>query len=122
MTRRTKSIRKLQIVSNTRIPLQCRGILAFCAEIHRSISHFLPFISFSINDIIKSQKTNSIGRENKMTAYERVLASRLIEKIENNRDYAKQIGLSYTLSAGKDKKDSQGIIVKDNLKNQRRVK
>jgi len=30
-----------------------------------------------------------------MTVRERVLASRLIEKIENNSDYAKQIGLSY---------------------------
>ena len=33
-----------------------------------------------------------------MTARERVLASRLIQKIDNNENYAKQIGLSYTMA------------------------
>ena len=33
-----------------------------------------------------------------MTARERVLASRLIKKIDNNKSYANQIGLSYTVS------------------------
>ena len=32
---------------------------------------------------------------NSMTVRERVLASRLIQKIDGNKDYAKNIGLSY---------------------------
>ena len=32
-----------------------------------------------------------------MTARERVLASRLIQKIDHNESYAKQIGLSYMI-------------------------
>ena len=35
-----------------------------------------------------------------MTTPERIHASRLIEKIDKNRDYAEKIGLSYTESAG----------------------
>ena len=31
-----------------------------------------------------------------MTVRERLLASRLVQKIDNNREYANQIGLSYT--------------------------
>lgn len=43
-----------------------------------------------------------------MTTRERVLASRLIQKIENNESYAKQIGLSYRMSlAGIEKSDSK---------------
>ena len=34
-----------------------------------------------------------------MTAKERVLASRLIQKIDNNERYARQIGLGCTMSA-----------------------
>ena len=33
-----------------------------------------------------------------MTARERVLASRLIQKIDNNNYYARQIGLYYTVA------------------------
>ena len=33
-----------------------------------------------------------------MTVRERVLASRLIQKIDSQKDYAKQIGLDYTLT------------------------
>ena len=32
-----------------------------------------------------------------MTVRERVLSSRLIQKIDNQRDYAKNIGISYTI-------------------------
>lgn len=34
-----------------------------------------------------------------MTVRERILAKRLIQKIEHNKSYANQIGLSYVLSA-----------------------
>lgn len=34
-----------------------------------------------------------------MTVRERVLTSRLIQKIDNNSNYSRQIGLSYTVSA-----------------------
>lgn len=33
-----------------------------------------------------------------MTARERVLASRLIQKIDNNESYSRQIGISYAVS------------------------
>ncbi len=45
-----------------------------------------------------------------MTAKERVLASRLIQKIDNNESYARQIGLSYTvLTAGSSKINNRPI-------------
>ena len=36
-----------------------------------------------------------------MTVRERVLSSRLIEKIDNQREYTKSIGISYTLVPSK---------------------
>lgn len=33
-----------------------------------------------------------------MTARERVLISRLVEKLDNNKNYARQIGLSYAMA------------------------
>lgn len=44
-----------------------------------------------------------------MTVRERVLTNRLIQKIDSNDSYTRQIGLSYTVSTvepQKDKKDS----------------
>ena len=41
-----------------------------------------------------------------MTVRERVLAERLIQKIDNNDSYAKQIGLSYTVESREDKNQS----------------
>lgn len=41
-----------------------------------------------------------------MTAKERVLANRLIQKIDDNEEYAKQIGLSYVVAAVGDYKDN----------------
>ena len=38
-----------------------------------------------------------------MTVRERVLLSRLIEKIENNHEYARQIGLSYKMTKSENK-------------------
>ena len=49
-----------------------------------------------------------------MTARERVLASRLIQKIDNNENYARQIGLSYAVStAGAKKNNSKPIQKKE---------
>ena len=49
-----------------------------------------------------------------MTARERVLASRLIQKIDNNESYARQIGLSYTVStAGAKNYNSKPIQKKE---------
>lgn len=43
-----------------------------------------------------------------MTAKERILASRLIQKLEDKEVYAKQIGLSYVMSIhGVDKGDRE---------------
>ena len=45
-----------------------------------------------------------------MTAKERVLASRLIQKIDNNPSYAIQIGVSYRMStAGSKKSKSESV-------------
>lgn len=41
-----------------------------------------------------------------MTARERVLASRLIQKIDNNNSYAREIGLSYMVSTVGDKEQN----------------
>ena len=43
-----------------------------------------------------------------MTTRERVLASRLIKKIDNNKNYARQIGLSYAVSTAGANKKQQG--------------
>lgn len=49
-----------------------------------------------------------------MTARECVLASRLIQKIDNNENYARQIGLSYAVStAGAKKNNSKSIQKKE---------
>ena len=49
-----------------------------------------------------------------MTARERVLASRLIRKIDNNENYARQIGLSYAvLMAGVKKNNSKPVQKKE---------
>lgn len=52
-----------------------------------------------------------------MTARERVLASRLIQKIDNNERYARQIGLSCVVSSvginNSNKKSVQKIEKKD---------
>ena len=49
-----------------------------------------------------------------MTARECVLASRLIQKIDNNESYARQIGLSYAVSmAGAKKNNSKPIQKKE---------
>lgn len=42
-----------------------------------------------------------------MTARERVLTSRLIRKIDNNESYARQIGLSCTVSSVRINKNNQ---------------
>lgn len=41
-----------------------------------------------------------------MTARERVLASRLIQKIDNSENYARQIGLSYEVSSARPHENS----------------
>ena len=48
---------------------------------------------------------------------ERVLTSRLIESIDANKTYADQIGLSYTLSAAGEKRETEVKVrrVKFNL-------
>ena len=49
-----------------------------------------------------------------MTIRERVLASRLIQKIDCNDDYARQIGLSYMVSAvDAQKRDSNSVPKKE---------
>ena len=49
-----------------------------------------------------------------MTVKERVLASRLIQKIQNNENYAKQIGLNYKVTtAGVDKESRKSIRKKE---------
>ena len=49
-----------------------------------------------------------------MTARERVLASRLIQKIDNNESYARQICLSYAVpTAGAHKNKSKPIQKKE---------
>ena len=49
-----------------------------------------------------------------MTAKERVLASRIIEKIDNNEIYTSQIGLSYAVSTvGANKNSSKPIQGKE---------
>lgn len=50
-----------------------------------------------------------------MTARERVLACRLIQKIDNNESFAKQIDLSYTLSAAGAKKSNIKPVQKKQL-------
>lgn len=42
-----------------------------------------------------------------MTVRERVLASRLIQKIDNQSDYAKHIGIGYTIVAAHPGKEKQ---------------
>lgn len=50
-----------------------------------------------------------------MTVRERVLMSKLIQKIENNESYAKQIGLSYSVDAcGEQKNSCEQIQEKEN--------
>ena len=53
-----------------------------------------------------------------MTARERVLASRLIQKIDNNESYARQIGLSCTmLSVGTSKNNTKSVEQEEKKKN-----
>ena len=52
-----------------------------------------------------------------MTARERVLASRLIQKIDNNESYARQIGLSYTVSTAGTKKNNSMPVPKKEKNN-----
>lgn len=52
-----------------------------------------------------------------MTARERVLASRLIQKIDNNESYARQIGLSYTVSTAGTKKNNSMPVQKKEKNN-----
>ena len=52
-----------------------------------------------------------------MTARERVLAIRLIQKIDNNEGYARQIGLSYTLSTAGTKKNNSMPVQKKEKNN-----
>lgn len=47
-----------------------------------------------------------------MTVKERVLASRLIQKIENNENYAKQIGLNYKVTTAGGNKASRKSVRK----------
>ena len=52
-----------------------------------------------------------------MNAIERVLASRLIHKIDNNERYARQIGLSCAvLSVGTNKNNTKTVEQKENNK------
>ncbi|MBC8574536.1 hypothetical protein [Jingyaoa shaoxingensis] len=52
-----------------------------------------------------------------MKARERVLASRLIQKIDNNERYARQIGLSYAvLSVGTNKNNTKIVEQKEKNK------
>lgn len=51
-----------------------------------------------------------------MTTTERIHASRLIEKIDKNRSYAKKIGLSYTESAGTFMKQKRKSTIKNTKK------
>lgn len=52
-----------------------------------------------------------------MTTRERVLTSRLIQKIDTNKNYAKQIGLSYTLTIDIAKKNNNTPVQKKEKKN-----
>ena len=53
-----------------------------------------------------------------MTVRERVLLSRLIEKIENNHEYARQLGLSYKMTKSESKeKTAVKINVSDMKEN-----
>lgn len=54
-----------------------------------------------------------------MTTTERIHASRLIEKIDKNRDYAEKIGLSYTESAGELMKQKRRSMIKKHEKKKR---
>lgn len=52
-----------------------------------------------------------------MTARERVLASRLIQKIDNNERYARQIGLSCVVSSvGTNKNNTKTVEEKEKKK------
>lgn len=44
-----------------------------------------------------------------MTVRERVLTSRLIQKIDSHSSYAKSIGIDYTVQAGKNKSSIQAV-------------
>lgn len=52
-----------------------------------------------------------------MTARESVLASRLIQKIDNNESYARLIGLSYAVSTAEAKKNNSKPIQKKEKNN-----
>lgn len=52
-----------------------------------------------------------------MTARERVLASRLIQKIDNSNSYAIQIGLSYTVTTAGEKKNISKPVQNKEKKN-----
>lgn len=52
-----------------------------------------------------------------MTARERVLASRLTQKIDNNESYARQLGLSYTASTTRAKKNNIKSVQKKEKNN-----
>ena len=54
-----------------------------------------------------------------MTTPERIHASRLIEKIDKNRDYAEKIGLSYIESAGELMKQKRRPMIKKHEKKKR---
>lgn len=54
-----------------------------------------------------------------MTTPERIHASRLIEKIDKNRDYAEKIGLSYTESTGELMKQKRRSMIKKHEKKKR---
>lgn len=54
-----------------------------------------------------------------MTTPERIHASRLIEKIDKNRDYAEKIGLSYIESAGELMKQKRRSMIKKHEKKKR---
>ena len=98
------------------------SFLALLAEIEHANSLMQPFFFDNGQAIIKSSKENTSlrnqtkGGEN-MGIRARVLTSRLIESIDANKTYADQIGLSYTLSAAGEKRETEVKVrrVKFNL-------